>query len=433
MGNDSTPKSAGEKLKNIFSILGPGFVTGAADDDPSGIGTYSQTGAQFGYSQLWLTLFSFPFMVIVQEMCGRIGLVSGKGLSRLIKKHYPAPLLYGLLTLLLVANVINIGADLGAMAESATMLLGFPHWVWLIVITIFSLLLQVLVPYKKYANVLKYLTLSLLAYIVTAFVVKLNWHQVGMATIMPHFSFEKDYLMNVVAILGTTISPYLFFWQASEEVECLVEHHELKDMSVGRPNPAHININDMRLDTVAGMFFSQIVMFFIIVTAAATLNAHHITHVDSATKAAQALKPIAGNFASLLFAVGIIGTGLLAVPVLAGSGGYAIAEARGWPLGLYKKPMQAPGFYSVIIICLLLGFGVNFLGIPPFQLLYYTAIMNGLCAPPLMVLILLLANRKDVMGQHTNHPFSNAVGWFITILMGLAALALLAQMAKLIP
>jgi NRAMP (natural resistance-associated macrophage protein)-like metal ion transporter len=419
-----------EKLKRLFKILGPGFVTGAADDDPSGIGTYSQTGAQFGYSQLWLALFSFPFMVIVQEMCGRIGLVSGKGLSRLIKKHYPAPLLYTLIAMLLLANIINIGADLGAMAESASLLWGFPHWMWLIVITVTSLLLQVFVPYKRYSNVLKYLTLSLLAYIVTAFILKLNWKEVGLATILPHISFDKDYLMNIVAILGTTISPYLFFWQASEEVECLVEENKIKDMSVGTPDTDSLDIPEMRIDTLVGMFFSQVVMYFIIVTAAATLNAHHITHVDSATKAAQALKPIAGEFASWLFAAGIIGTGLLAVPVLAGSGAYAIAEARGWHLGLYKKLIEAKAFYAVIVISVLLGLCVNFIGIRPFDLLYYTAILNGLCAPPLMVLILLLANNSDIMGKNKNKTASNWIGWFITGLMSVAAIALLLNIGR---
>ena len=418
------------KLKRFLSILGPGFVTGAADDDPSGIGTYSQTGAQFGYSQLWLALFSFPFMLIVQEMCGRIGLVNGKGLSRLIKKHYPAPVLYGLILILLIANIINIGADLGAMAESASLLLGFPHWVWLGLITTGSLFLQVFVPYKQYSNILKYLTLSLLAYIITAFILKLNWQEVGWATLMPHVSFQKDYLMNIVAILGTTISPYLFFWQASEEVECLVEDEKIKDMSVGRPDPKKINLSEMRLDTLVGMFFSQLVMFFIIVTAAATLHAHHITHIDTAAKAAQALKPIVGEFAYLLFASGIIGTGLLAVPVLAGSGAYAVAEARGWPLGLYKKPQEAKPFYGVIVLSVLLGFGVNFMGIPPFQMLYYTAVLNGLCAPPLMVLILLLANNRKIMGQQVNKPISNWIGWIITGIMSISGVALLSQLGK---
>jgi NRAMP (natural resistance-associated macrophage protein)-like metal ion transporter len=418
-----------EKLKGFFRMLGPGFVTGAADDDPSGIGTYSQTGAQFGYSQLWLALFSFPFMLIVQEMCGRLGLVSGKGISRLIKKHYPNPLLYGLVLMLLVANVINIGADLGAMAESMTLLLGFPHWVWLVIITVVSLFLQIMVPYRRYSNILKYLTLSLLAYIITAFVLKLDWKTVGLAMVMPYITFSKDYLMNIVAILGTTISPYLFFWQASEEVECLVKEDKLKAMSVGTPDPACIDIREMRVDTTVGMFFSQIVMFFIIVTAAATLNANHITHIDSAAKAAQALKPIAGNFAYWLFAAGIIGTGLLAVPVLAGSGGYAVAEALGWSsLGLYKKPQEAKRFYTVIAVCVLLGFLINFVGIPPFQMLYYTAIFNGLCAPPLMVLILLLSNNRSIMGDNVNSRVSNIIGWTIAILMGVCAIALLTQL-----
>jgi NRAMP (natural resistance-associated macrophage protein)-like metal ion transporter len=418
-----------ERLKRIFGILGPGFITGAADDDPSGIGTYSQTGAQFGYSQLWLALFSFPFMLIVQEMCGRIGLVSGKGLSRLIKKHYPAPLLYGLLLLLIIANAVNIGADLGAMAESASLLWGLSHWVWLGLITVISLLLQIFVPYTRYSGILKYLTLSLLAYVVTAFILKLDWREVVLSTIFPHLSMDKAYLMNIVAILGTTISPYLFFWQASEEVECLVEQEKIPDMSVGTPDSSHKDIQDMRLDTLAGMFFSQLIMFFIIVTTASTLHAHHITHIDSATKAAQALKPIAGPLAYWLFATGIIGTGLLAVPVLAGSTAYAVAEARGWHLGLYKKPWEAKAFYGVIVVAVLMGLCINTIPVPPFEMLYYTAILNGLCAPLLMALILFLANNATIMGDHKNKRLSNVIGWIITVLMAVAAVALLMNLA----
>jgi len=417
-------------IKRIFEIIGPGFVTGAADDDPSGIGTYSQTGAQFGFSQLWLALFSFPFMLIVQEMCGRIGLVTGKGLSRLIKKNYHPGLLYFLLLLLTVANIVNIAADLGAMAESATLLMGFPHWVWLCLTTLFCILLQIFVPYKKYSNILKYLALSLLAYIATAFILKLDWFQILKATFLPSFSLQKDYLMNIVAILGTTISPYLFFWQTSEEVETLVDEGKIKDMCAGTPNPKQVDVGKMRIDTTAGMFFSQVVMFFIIVTAGATLHAHKITHIDSAAQAAKALEPIAGHFAELLFALGIIGTGLLCIPTLAGSLAYAISEERGWHLGLYKKAGEAKAFYALIAGSILLGFCINFMGIPPFKMLYYTAILNGLCAPPLMVLILLISNNEQIMGEHKNKRLSTWVGWLITVLMTIAAIALLLTLGK---
>lgn len=414
-----------EQLKRIFKILGPGFITGASDDDPSGIATYSQTGAQFGYSQLWTALFSFPFMTVIQEICGRIGLVTGKGLSRIIKKNYPAPFLYISVFILFIANIINIGADLGAMAASGELLLKIPFLVWLVGVTFLSVLLQVIVPYKIYAKYLKYLTLALFAYIITACVVKQDWGMVLHATFVPTFSFKKEYLMNVVAILGTTISPYLFFWQASEEVEKAVDDGKLKEMAAGTPRLDVNDIRDMRLDTFAGMFFSQVVMFFIIVTTASTLGAHGITKVDTAAQAAQALRPIAGNAAFLLFSVGIIGTGLLAVPVLAGSASYAVSEAFGWKEGLYKKPLNAVGFYSVIVIATVLGFFVNFMGIPPFKMLYYTAVLNGLCAPPLMVIIMFIANNKNIMGEHTNSQFSNILGWLITGLMTIAGIAML--------
>lgn len=414
-----------EQIKRILRVLGPGFVTGAADDDPSGIGTYSQTGAQFGYSQLWLALFSFPFMSVVQEMCGRIGLVSGKGLARVIKKHYPKPLLYPIVMILFAANTVNIGADLGAMAASAQMLVKFNFMGWLLFLTSISVLLQVFIPYRIYAHYLKYMTLALFAYIIAAFVLHLQWRQILWATIIPHFSLQKDYLMNIVAILGTTISPYLFFWQASDEVEHLVKENKLKEMSVGTPHLNPKDVKRMQWDTLAGMFFSQTVMFFIIVTTAATLHAHHLTQIDSPSQAAQALRPIAGDFAFTLFTLGIIGTGLLAVPVLAGSASYAISEAFGWKLGLYKKPEQAKAFYGVIIAATILGYFINYTGIPAFKMLYYTAVLNGLCAPPLMVMVVLIAANKNIMGKHASVRPATWAGWVITALMTIAAVALL--------
>ena len=414
-----------EKVKKLLRILGPGFVTGASDDDPSGIGTYSQTGAQFGYSQLWLALFSFPFMTVVQEMCGRIGIVNGKGLARIIKKNYPKPILYALVFILFIANTVNIGADLGAMAASSQLLLGLPFMVWLLIMTVGTILLQVMIPYKTYSEYLKYLTISLLAYIITAFALKLDWTKVLLSTFIPHFSMTQEYLMNIVAILGTTISPYLFFWQASEEVELLVKEEKLKNMSVGKPQVCQQDVKKMQLDTMAGMLFSQVVMFFIIVTTAATLNVHHITQIESPSQAALALKPIAGDFAFILFAAGIIGTGLLSVPVLAGSASYAISETLGWKLGLYKKPWEAKAFYGVIVLSTTLGYFINFIKIPPFKMLYYTAVLNGICAPPLMVMIVLISSNKNIMGEHVSSRFSTWTGWIITILMTVAAVALL--------
>ncbi len=412
-------------IKAFFKALGPGFITGASDDDPSGIGTYAQTGARFGYSQLWTALFSTPFMIVIQEICGRVGMVTGKGLAVLIKENYAKPILYGAVFLLVVANTINIGADLGAMASSAQLLLGIPFFVWLLIITTATILLEVFVSYPTYAKFLKFLTLSLFAYIITAFVIKQDWKNIALATFIPTFSFNKEYLLNIVAILGTTISPYLFFWQADEEVEEEIEHHKLKAMGKGIPRLFKRDIREMRLDTAIGMIFSNLVMFFIIVTTASTLHLHGIQNIQTADQAAQILKPFAGNFAFLLFAAGIIGTGLLAVPILAGSAAYALSESFEWKASLNLNFKQAHGFYSVIAIATIVGLIVNFTSIKPFQLLYYTAAINGICAPALLVLILLIGNNKKIMGLHTNSKISNVVGWFLTIAMGICAIALL--------
>ncbi|MEX2007169.1 MAG: divalent metal cation transporter [Candidatus Levyibacteriota bacterium] len=413
------------KIKTLFKALGPGFITGASDDDPSGIGTYVQTGAIFGFSQAWTAPFSFPFMSVVQEMCGRIGMVTGMGLARVVKTHYAKPVLYTTVSLLLIANTINIGANLGAMASSAQLLIGMPFVFWLIGLTAFTLVLEVFVPYPAYARILKYLAFSLLAYIITAFVVKQNWGEVLRSAAVPSFSMSREYLFNIVAILGTTISPYLFFWQADEEVEEEIEQGKIRHMGAGIPRVTRGEIHKMRWDTVAGMFFSNLVMFFIIVTAASTLHARGITSIETADQAAEILKPLAGDFAFLLFAAGIIGTGLLAIPVLAGSASYAVSEAFNWKEGLYRKFTQAHGFYGVITIATLIGLLVNLTPIAPFTMLYYTAILNGLAAPPLMILIMLTANNKKIMGQNTNSSFSNIMGWIITLVMTVAGVALL--------
>lgn len=414
-----------KKLKKILTKLGPGFITGASDDDPSGIATYSQTGAQFGYTQLWTALFSYPFMTIIQEMCGRIGMVTGKGLSGVIRRHYSKKILYFSVFILLFANTVNIGADLGAMASSGQLLLNIPYLFWLILITVVILILEVFVSYKVYARFLKYLTFSLFAYVIVTFIVHQDWLKIFTATIVPNISFTREYFLNIVAILGTTISPYLFFWQAGEEVEEEVEFHKIRAMGKGVPKITKIDIREMRTDTIIGMFFSQLVMFFIILTTASTLGAHGITNINTATDAAQALRPFAGDFAFILFALGVLGTGLLAVPVLSGSASYAISEAFGWQEGLSRKLKQARGFYAVIIVATLLGLLVNFSGVPPFKMLYYTAVLNGLIAPPLMVLILLISSNPRIMGKYTNNKFSNWMGIIITLLMSIAALALI--------
>lgn len=413
------------KFKKLLKTVGPGLITGASDDDPSGIATYSQAGAQFGYRQLWTALFSYPFMVAIQEMCGRIGLVTGNGLAGVIKNNYNKKILYFSVLLLLVANTINIGADLGAMASSAQLLLGIPFAVWLIIMTIVTLLLEIFVSYPTYAKFLKYLTLSLLAYVIVVFVVKQDWHTIAISTFLPSFSWDRSYLLNIVAILGTTISPYLFFWQADEEVEEEIEHHKLQAIGVGTPKFNKSDIKAMRLDTMVGMFFSNLVMFFIIATSASTLGANGILKIETADQAAQALRPLAGDFAYLLFALGIIGTGLLTVPILAGSASYALSESFSWKAGLSRKFRDAHGFYGIITLATLVGLLVNFTPIKPFQMLYYTAVLNGICAPPLIILILLIANNKKIMGKYTNNKLSNFLGILIALIMGLAALGLL--------
>ncbi len=418
-------KPVREKKRSVLSRVGPGFITGASDDDPSGIATYAQIGAQFGYGQLWLTLFSIPFMIAVQEMCGRIGLVTGKGLSGVLKKHYPRAILYGAVALLCIANMVNIGADMVAMAAAARLVVPLPYAVLLTAVVLSTLAMMILIPYKRYVTYLKYLTLSLFAYVVVAFVVKQDVREILAATLLPTFSLSQESLMTVVAFLGTTISPYLFFWQVSEEVEEEVAEKRIQQMGVGTPRVSTSDIRDMRIDTSIGMVFSNIVSYFIIITAASTLHRHGITHVESAAAAAKALEPIAGSFASILFALGIIGTGLLAIPVLAGSAAYAVAEIFDWKESLSLPFHKARAFYRVIILSTIGGLLVLFTGIQPFVLLYYTAILNGLAAPPLLILILLVSNNKKVMGKRTNGLLSNLVGGLIAVLMTACAGVLL--------
>ncbi len=411
-------------LKKLLGALGPGFITGAADDDPSGIATYSQTGVLFGFSQLWVALFSYPFMTVIQEMCGRIGMVTGMGLAGVIRKEYSKKILALSVLLLLIANTINIGADLGAMASSVQLLLPIPFIVLLIGITIFTLFLEVLVPYPTYARYLKYLTLSLLAYVITAFVIKENWSVILHSTFVPHIVWSKAYLMNIAAFLGTTISPYLFFWQADEEVEEEIVHHQIRGMGKGIPKVRPADLQQMRIDTAAGMFFSEFITFFIIVTVASALGTTGVT-INTAADAASALRPLAGNFAFLLFTLGILGTGLLAVPTLAGSAAYALSETFNWSVGLSKKFKEAHGFYGIITLSMLVGLLVNFTPIGSITMLYYAAMLNGVLAPPLMILILCIANNKKILGARVNSPLSNWLGWFVTIIMSAVAIGLL--------
>ena len=413
----------------LLGKIGPGFITGAADDDPSGIATYAQTGAIFGYGQLWLVWLTCPSMIVIQQMCGRIGMVTGKGLAGVILEHYSKRVLYVTVLLLVIANTINIGADLGAMASSAQMLLGLPFFLCLVLITGSIIVLEIFVPYKVYSRILKYLTLTLFSYILAAFVVRIDWQAVFHAILTPHFELSMSYLLNIVAVLGTTISPYLFFWQTSEEVEEEIMNGQIPDIGVGKPMVTQQSVTEGNWDTVIGMFFSQIIMIFIIVITAATLHVSGVTTIQTASQAAEALRPLAGDFAYLLFAAGIIGTGLLAVPVLAGASAYAVAETVGLKEGLGKKLGSAPGFYAVIAISTLIGMSLDWLGINPMKALYYTAVLNGLTAPPLMALVIIIANRKDVMGKFVNSRASNILGWTITLIMALAGMALIVNLA----
>jgi NRAMP (natural resistance-associated macrophage protein)-like metal ion transporter len=412
-----------ERVRAYLKCLGPGLITGASDDDPSGIGTYAQTGAQFGYSQLWMALFTFPLMTAVQEVCARIALHTGRGLAEIIREYYPKPILYISVLLLFIANTINIGADLGAMAASCQSLLSIPFWVWLVALTLLTTVLEIFVSYKQYARLLRFLTLSLFAYVLAAFVVSQDWRQVFYSTIIPTIQLNKDYALNLVAVLGTTISPYLFFWQAAEEVEEDIDSG--KTTKAARKGVSRTELRWMRADVTSGMLFSNLVMWFIIITTASTLFRHGITDITSAPQAAEALRPIAGRFASVLFAAGIVGTGLLAVPILAGSSAYAMAETFRWREGLYLKLRQAWGFYGVIAFSTMLGAAMNFVGINPIKALYYTAVINGLVAPPLLWLIMSIGNNRKIMKGKVNGRASNILGWITTIAMTLAAAALL--------
>jgi NRAMP (natural resistance-associated macrophage protein)-like metal ion transporter len=411
------------KLRTFLKALGPGLITAASGDDPSGIGTYSQTGAQFGYTQLWTAFFTFPFQAVILEICARIALQTGRGLAANIRKYYPRPILYFYVFLLCVANTITIGADLGAMAASARLLFGLPVLLWLTGLTVLTAALEIFIPYKQYAKVLRILTLTLLSYILGAFFVTQDWGQALRNTFVPTFHFDRKYLLNLVAILGTTITPYLFFWQASEEIE--EEIDEGKKTEMQRKGVSKTELKWMHADVTSGSFLSNIVFWFIVVTTASTLNRNGITSVDSASRAAEALRPLAGDFAYLLFAIGIIGTGMLAVPVLAGSAAYAVAETFKFSEGLFLNLGQAPAFYGVIALATLIGAAINLIGINPILALYYAAVFNGIVAPLLLFMIMLISNNRKIMQNETNGRLSNILGWLTTIAMGVATAALL--------
>lgn len=406
-------------IKNFFKNVGPGIITGSSDDDPSGIATYSQAGAQAGYGFLWSALLTFPLMVAVQEMCARIGLATGKGLAGNLRDHFPKPVLYFLTFLVLIGSTINIGADLAGMAAAANLLIPLPTLAWIVVFSLIVVLAMVLLPYHKFAAILKWLTFGLLAYILVPFATKVDWGEVLVATLIPTLQWNKESILILVAILGTTISPYLFFWQASMEVE---EERDKKKKNSWTVTKHEIKL--MREDVGFGMFVSNLVMMFIMIATATTLFRNGITNIESAEQAASALRPFAGDAAYLLFALGIIGTGFLAVPVLAGAASYAIAEIFGWREGFDNQFNRAKGFYLVVIASTLVGASLSFLGVNPISMLIYTAVIYGLIAPVLILFIWILANKKEAMGDKTNGLLSNSVVGLTLLLMTLAAGAL---------
>jgi NRAMP (natural resistance-associated macrophage protein)-like metal ion transporter len=419
--NPATAKHAHEK--SWIKKLGPGLITGAADDDPSGIATYSQAGAQFGFNLLWTVLFTYPLMVGIQMVSARIGRVSGHGLATNIRRHYPAWLLYSVVGLLLLANTINIGADVAAMGAASRLIIDGPVQMYAVAFGIISLLLQIFVPYRRYVRILKWLTLALLAYVATALVVHIPWSQVLARTLAPHMSWKKEYITTIVALFGTTISPYLFFWQASQEVEDQLADPRSKPL-VHAPRQAKANLKRIQVDTCIGMGVSNVVAFFIMLTTAVTLNLHGITDIQSSAQAASALRPIAGQFAFVLFSAGIIGTGLLAIPVLAGSSAYAMAGAFKWKNSLELAPENARNFYGIITISTLIGIGLGFTSIDPIKALYWSAVINGVISVPIMVVMMLMAARRDIMGQFVITKGLTALGWLATAMMAVTVVAM---------
>ena len=418
-GRDDLINGAGkEKQEGLLARLGPGLITGAADDDPSGIGTYSQVGAQFGYGLSWSLLFCLPFMTVIQDVSAQIGSVTGRGIAANLRRHYPKPLLWAAVLLLIVANVINLGADLSAMGAAVELLIGGPIVAYTLALGILCLLLEIFLSYPRYAAILKFTTLSLFAYVAVIFTVHVPWGEALRGLLIPHVEMTAAFATGFVAILGTTISPYLFFWQAAQEVEEERRHHS-KPLYV-TPSKAGPEMARIRQDTLVGMVFSNIVAVFIVFAAAATLHANGVTSISTSTEAAQALQPVAGRFAFILFAAGIIGTGLLAVPVLAGSAAYAVSEMLGRPASLDSKPTSARIFYGTIAITTLAGALLQQVGINPVRALYWSAVVNGVLAAPLMAIMMLIVRNPKAMGKLTAGPKTTLFGWLATALMAVA-------------
>jgi len=407
----------------LIRVLGPGLITGASDDDPSGIATYSQAGAQFGFAISWIMLFTYPLIASIQQISARIGRTTGKGIAGNLRQHYPNWLLQGIVALLFVANTINIGADLGAMAGALGLLIGGPRLIYVIAFGSLCAILEVFMAYARYVAALKWLTLALFAYFGTVMVVDIPWAEAASGFLLPTFLPDAAFWTTVVAVLGTTISPYLFFWQAAQEVEDIRLEPQRKPL-VKAPQQGPDAIERIRLDTYIGMAFSNLVALAIIVTIAATLHAGGVTDIATSSQAAEALRPVAGPFAFTLFALGIIGTGLLAVPVLAGSAAYAIGEARRWPVGLGRKPEKAKAFYATLTIATMVGVALNFSSINPIKALYWSAVINGVVAVPIMVAMMHMTANPKVMGKFPVHDGLRLIGWMATAVMAAAAIAM---------
>jgi NRAMP (natural resistance-associated macrophage protein)-like metal ion transporter len=415
VAHSSDPVVSASKPR-LFGFLGAGLITGASDDDPSGIATYSQVGSSFGYGLAWTLLFSYPLMVAVQMISARIGRTTGHGIAGVLRRYYPNWLLQWVVVLLLIANVINLGADLGAMADATALLISAPKWLFVLFFSAICIAMQILLQYTRYVRVLKWFTLSLFAYVAVLLVIHVDWRALGSHLIVPRLSWQPEYLTAIVAIFGTTISPYLFFWQAEEEVEDM--HTKPAERSlIDAPDQAPEALHRIEMDTLVGMGLSNVVALAILTTAAATLNAAGITDIQTSAQAAQALRPIAGEFATLLFAFGIVGTGLLAVPVLAGSAAYAIGEARDWPVGFSRKVQEAKAFYAGIALATFVGMIINFGSIDAIKALYWSAVLNGLVAIPVLIVMMRIVSRPDIMGAFVAGKGLRLVGWLATAVM----------------
>ena len=423
VAKDSDDPVVGSAEPRFLRVLGPGLITGASDDDPSGIGTYSQAGAQLGFGISWTMLFTYPLMVAIQEISARIGRVTGRGLAGNICRHYPNWLLKSIVVLLFIANAINLGADLGAMGDAMKLLIGGPCTAYVVLFGIICFLAQLFVQYAHYVRILKWLCLSLFAYVAAMATIRVPWGAALTGLFVPTIGWNADYLTTLVAIAGTTISPYLFFWQASEEAEDVRVQPERTPLIIAGWQAAAA-FSRIRADTLAGMAFSNVIAIAIMTTTAATLHANGVTNVETSAQAAEALKPIAGSFAYAIFTLGIIGTGLLAVPVLAGSAAYAVAEGMRWPVGLARQPREAWAFYCILGIATLIGVGLNFTPINPIKALYWSAVINGVVAVPVMVIVMLMTSRGSIMGEFTIGGGLRALGWLSTAAMGACVLGM---------